>query len=291
VFAVQWGARPLAGLDKEDSLRKLFIGALLAVVALAAAAVTQGATQHDYEQTFTKTKTKTSTGTTYQSSSTDPENPQGNQPKPSRTITIRLPGGAKIDNDGAAKCGATDEDFAQDGPAACPGGREYLASSSARPAGSRRYVKSVVGDGSAVVTTNNGGTINATVVAFNRRRGLILYINPEGANAIVLRPSIRSGRAYEIITTIPANCVLGTFDTVDQRCEFNNEPSTAGEAILTSLTLNIVARQRGRGRNRHVLIRTPARCPSNGEWEFVVIYGYRDGTSDTKSSTTPCRRG
>jgi hypothetical protein len=273
-------------------VRKLFFAALLAVAALALAAISWGATQHDYEQTFTKKSTKTSTGTTYQSSSTDPENPQGNQPKPSSTITIRFPKGSKIDDRAATQCDASDEDFSESGAAACPGGSEYIASTNARAAGSRpRYVKSVVGDGRAVVTTNNGGTINATVVAFNRRRGLILYINPEGANPLVLRPRTRLARAPELITTIPANCVLGTFDPVDGRCEFNNEPSAAGEAILTSLTLTTTPRQKGRGKRRRIFLRTPATCPSTREWEFVVIYTYRDGTSDTKSSTTPCARG
>jgi hypothetical protein len=139
------------------------------------------------------------------------------------------------------------------------------------------------------VTTNNGGTINASVVAFNRRGGLILYINPEGANAIVLRPTFRAARKPVLDTRVPPNCVLGTFNASTNQCELNGALSPAGEAVLTDFVLNTVPRQKGRGKRRRIFLRTPARCPGNGRWVFSGKFTYNDGTTETRTSTSPCR--
>lgn len=189
-------------------MRKLFIGGLLVVAALAVAAVAWGATKQTYTQQFTskakvnlntgavtglkvQKKEDASAGTVFQASATDPDNPNGQQPQAARRVRIIFPDGTVTDYLAVEQCDADDNEFTDKGEDACD-------------------KDTLIGTGYAEVTTNTGTVIKAKVTAFNRKKGLILYIVPEIGQPLVLRPSLKRGPVLE--TKVAANCVLGTLD-------------------------------------------------------------------------------
>src|SRR5436190_1600369 len=75
----------------------------------------------------------------------------------------------------APQCGASDNDFSQQGDQACP-------------------KKSRLGTGSAKLRTkfNGPADIPATVTLFNgKKKTLIAYVNPQGAQPVVLRSKLK----------------------------------------------------------------------------------------------------
>jgi hypothetical protein len=250
-------------------VRKLFIGALLAVAALAIASIAWGAVEQTYEQSFTSEKPGKPTGTVFDATASDPEAP-GQQAPPAREVVIRFPDNTKVDNLAAPRCKADESDFNEEGEDACPR-------------------KSKIGDGNATVRAPNGQDVKADVTAFNRKNGLYLYTVPEIGQPVVLQPRLKKGVTPKLITRIPALCLPpGTYDAADDRCEVSGEESTSGEIVLAQFHLETDVVKKGRGKSQKTLIRTPKRCPSNGEWEFVGIFRYKGGSSTTLSSTTPC---
>src|SRR5690242_20369259 len=143
-------------------MRKLVVGALVGVLALAVAAIALADTTQTYSQKFTSSKAGKSVGTIFSTDSTDPSNTANNsQPKAVRTFDIKSPAGTAVNNKAVPLCKASDDQMIQKGgKPACP--------------------KSVIGSGSAKVSLPFPGSapVNATVTAFNAKKALVLYVDP-----------------------------------------------------------------------------------------------------------------
>jgi hypothetical protein len=250
-------------------LRKLFIGALVGALALALAAIAFADTSQTFKQSFTKSKAGKSTGISFVTESSDASNTASNsQPKSVRTFNIKFPAGTAVDPKGTVICKATDDEMIQaGGKPACP--------------------KSVVGTGSAKVKLPFPGSadINATVTAFNAKKGLVLYVDPSPiAQPIILRPkwtgNLKNGPTLS--TAVPPNCLP---PATNQGGQCKKQDGSAGqEAILVSFNLKTLAKKKG----KHVLIRTPKSC--GGKWKFTATLKYADGTSTSIDSLTPCKK-
>ena len=257
-------------------MRKLVIGALMGVLALAVAAVaygasaTSGGTVQNYDQVYSAKKPAKSTGTTFSTSSTDDSNTAKNrQPKRVTNFDITFPKGSKIDNKAIPACSATDDEFnqAESPDDACP-------------------KKSKIGSGKVAARLpfdSPIGDVDGVVTAYNAKKGLILYVNLQEANqTLVLRPKFRGLR---LLTTVPHSCVPP--NRPDNDCKDANGESQ--DAILVNFELKTKAAGSGRGSKKRNLITTPKTCPSGG-WGFEADIKYADGTSVNIPTKSPCTR-
>jgi hypothetical protein len=245
-------------------MRKLVVGALVGVLALAVAAIALADTQQTYSQKFSKNKAGASVGTVFKTDSTDPANTANNkQPKSVRTFNIKFPAGTAVNYKAAPVCKEDDNALQQDSGAACK--------------------KSIIGSGSARVRLPfPSSDINATVTAFNAKNALILYVVPQGSNPIVLHPkfkgNLKSGPTLS--TAVPATCVPPASGDPCRK----SDGSAGQEAILTHFDLKTKPTKKG----KNILIRAPKKCKKT--WAFKATLKYSDGTSKNITSTQKCKR-
>lgn len=231
-------------------MRKLLVGALVGAVALAMGAIAVAATRTTYRQSYSSNKVGRSVGVRFETTSIDPDNQANNQqPSAIREMDITFPGGTKIDQSTKPFCAEVDE--SKNDP--CPKGTQ-------------------VGSGSAEVRLRFAGTdpITAHVIAYNRKRGLWLYIVPDAAGQapIVLKSTFHG---LVLVTKFPPLCVA-------------NDCRTNGEAVFTKLTLNTNAFERG----VKAYMISPAECSESG-WTFDVDFTYAPPTPPRRfSSVQPC---
>ena len=247
-------------------MRKLVIGALVSALALAIAAIALADTTQTYTQKFSSNRTNKSAGISFSTSSNDPSNPKNQQPKSVRTFNIKFPAGTKVNSNGAPICKATDDQMTQAGGNLCK--------------------KAVIGAGQARVKLPFPGfaDINATVKAFNAKKSLLLYVNPQGAQPIILRPKFKGNlnNGPTLSTVVPPNCLP---PATNQGGQCKKQDGSAGdEAILDFFSLKTVAKKQGKA----VLIRTPKSC--KGKWNAVATLKYADGTSKSITSPQPCKK-
>jgi hypothetical protein len=251
-------------------MRKLVVGALMGVLALAvagiavAATATSGTTEQTYTQTYSVKKPNKSEGTTFGTSSTDPQNPRNNQPKRVTNFDITFPKGSKINNKAIPACKATDSDFAnaQDPDDACPKG-------------------SKIGTGKVAARTPFPGVADftGTVDAYNAPKGLLLFVNVQSANqTLVLHPKFKG---LKLLTAVPQTCIPPNIPQND--CKDNT--GTKQEAILTNFELKTTPK----GKGKKILIKSPPTCPKAG-WAFEANIKYDDGTAVKIPSTSPCKK-
>ena len=62
-----------------------------------------------------------------------------------------------------------------------------------------------------------------------------------------------------------------------------------GGISLTSLAAHTPRHFQKRGKRRKAYMRTPPTCPASGAWTNQATFTYRDGSTQTLSSETPCR--
>ena len=254
-------------------MRKLFVGAVVGVLSLALAAVAVAVTEHNVNAKYTKSTTSTSVGVSFTSSSVDEENPKNQQPKAINGLNIDLPAGTRVTPSAVPACTATDDELIQEGPSACP-------------------KRSTVGSGNATAKWHRSDLADVTVVvtAFAGKRGLILHFDPNVSNSFVLRPkwsgALDNGPVLK--TVVPANCVPPGRADQNNVCRDPNTQQPSDEVILNSFNLTTLAKQRGSGSRRKILIRTPRRCKRT--WTFRATYLYKDGTSDTVVDKQACKR-
>jgi hypothetical protein len=247
-------------------LRKLFIGALVGVLALAVASIAIAATQQHFKSAFlTKVKNKP-TGIDFALSAEDPANAANNgQPKPSRRIDVKLPAGTVVDNAAAPLCKADDTAFQNGGEAVCS--------------------KSKVGSGSATAKLPFPGQpdIAVQVTAFNAKKGLVLYLRPSIGQPFTLRPKFTGNlnNGPTLVTTIPPNCLAST--PKNGQC-VQSDGQRGKEIILTSFALKTVPKTKG----KHTLFRSPQTC--KGTWKFTSIFHYADSTTESVNSLQACKK-
>jgi hypothetical protein len=256
-------------------MRKLVVGALVGVLALAVAAIamaasaTSGTTVQNYQQTFTSKKPNASTGTQFSTSSTDEANTsQNKQPKRVTNFDITFPKGTKIDTTSLPTCAATEPDFngAENPDDACP-------------------PRSRIGGGTVAARLDvpNTGDLSGTVSAYNAKKGLLLYVviqSPIGNQTLLLKPKL-SG--VKLLTPVPHTCIPP--NRPDQDCRENGGTGDAREAILTSFTLKVKAGKTG----KKVYMTTPKACPSGG-WPFEANIKYADKTAAKIKTKSPCKK-
>jgi hypothetical protein len=254
-------------------MRKLVIGALAGALMLVVTAVaigasaTSGTTVQDYTQTFAVKKPAKSTGTTFQTSSSDEQNPRNKQPKRVTNFDIAFPKGTKIDNKAAPICKADENDFAQ---APTP--------DEACPKGSR------IGTGAVAARTPFNGVADFTGVAYayNANKGLLLFVNIQSANQTLLLKPKFSG--VNLKTVVPHTCIPPNIPAND--CK--DSTGTSQEAILTNFQLKTTAKSSGKGKSKRNLITTPAKC--SGKWTFTASIKYADGTGVKIPSAQTCSK-
>jgi hypothetical protein len=239
-------------------VRKLVFGAVC-VVLLAIAGVAYAATQQKFSEVYTSSSPSKSVGLKFAIEGTDPADPaNNNRPKPSNSIDIFFASGTVFNNKGAVQCKATDADFQSKGVAACPA--------------SSRIDNGKAAQNAAVAKLKSGNPITVKVFAFNRKGGIILYLQPSVGAPFALRPTLK-GRAgsQHLLTTIPKITVPND------------------EVILTKLNLATKPKNIGKA----VLVKSPpkAKCSAKThKWVFKAKWNYRDGTKETKTSTQKCKR-
>ncbi|HEX8073868.1 MAG TPA: hypothetical protein VF545_02700 [Thermoleophilaceae bacterium] len=218
------------------------------------------------------TKPNSATGLYLTEDSSDPANSANNeQPRQDDKVTFGLPSGTALNKNAAAKCGASDQDFSQKGESACS-------------------KKSNVGSGNAKIRLRipDSNDIPASVTLFNGKgKTLITYVNPQGAQPIVLRSTVNGklGKNQTIVVPIPISCVLGS----PPNCDPN-----AGDARISHLDLTIkrvVRKKKKNGKTIKIpLIKTPKKCPASKTWTFTVAFHARDNSvTDNKTSDSPCK--
>jgi hypothetical protein len=246
--------------------RVLAVVALLGTAALVYTAVALATgTQQSFTAKFGSKKPGKATTLSVDLHSTDPTNTaHNNAPDPARKVVLAFPKGANFDSKAAPTCSATALDFQNKGTGACP-------------------AKTIVGTGSASAnsTFSSVGEIAATVTAFNKTKGLYLYVQPAPgapAQAFVITASITGSKksGFKLTTTPPPNCLPP-----------GSPPScSSGEAPLDKLILNTKVKKSG----KHVLLTTPTTCPKSKNWQLKATITFKtDGTkSDTAKS--PCTK-
>jgi hypothetical protein len=225
---------------------------------LAAAAIAMATTTATYSQKYSSTKTNKSVGTSFSTASTEDQNAaNNNQPKSTREFDVTFPKGTKIDYTAAPVCKNLDETAANP----CPKNTK-------------------VGDGHAKVLLPFPGTapIDATVTAYNRVKGLFLYVVPSVGAPVVLKPAYKG---LTLKTATPPNCLAGT--NQNGQC-VNNDGSKGQEAVLTEFDLKTKAIHKGKKN----YLTSPKACAKGG-WKFTAKITYSDGTSTTLNSLSACK--
>jgi predicted Zn-ribbon and HTH transcriptional regulator len=253
-------------------MRKLLVGALMGVLALAVTAIAMaeseqsGTTTQNYTQTYSQKKGGKPTGTTFQTTSSNSANEEQNkQPKRATNFDITFPKGTKINNKAVPACSAGEAEFNQvnNPDEACPKGSKIGA-----------------GKVSARLPYPNTAELNGTVTAYNAKKGLLLYVviqAPGAAQTLVLKPTFHG---LTLKTAVPVTCVPP--GTAENGCKASDGKEYA--AVLTAFSLKTkVASAKGK-----TLITTPAKCAKGG-WDFSAAIKYADGTGVKIPTKAPCK--
>lgn len=123
---------------------------------------------------------------------------------------------------------------------------------------------SKVGAGSTMVNTGTSPIFGTQVTFFNSRGQLIVLVKAAALTITVFRDDV-VGDTITVNTKIPAGFAL-----TDLRVAFRTH------------------NRRVAGR-RHSYFRTPPTCPASGVWTTTATFTYVDASSQTLTSTTPCK--
>jgi hypothetical protein len=234
-------------------VRKLIAGAVTLILG-ATAAVALGASEATtYSVKHTVKATGASTGIKFEIGFGDPAAPNG-LPSGLQSFRIKLHKGTKIDPAAAPQCRVSAEDLMSEGAAACPAATR-------------------IGTGTASATSAAGQTVTVDAVIFNEkvgRRNAFLFV-------FVLNDAyITAFDAPVKGNTISASGLTGALP---------------GDLVVTRFTGSIGKRSSRRGRHRHNLITTPAKCPKSRKWTNTANFTFVNGNTDTGSNTSACKAG
>jgi hypothetical protein len=181
------------------------------------------------------------------------EHDRNAKPSPLRSAVIRGPAGLRFDTSAVTECTASDEEIRALGSEACPAESELA-----------------VGPFTAISGFGPpADPFEADNHVFNGPDQLIEIITQKGGSA---------SPAHDRLT------IEGSTLTAHPPKAVGGPPE--GEMAVRSLEFKIPVRVAG-GRS---LIRTPPSCPSPGRWTTTATFAFADGTEDSVSSRTPCRR-
>ena len=250
-------------------MRKLIVGAVIGVLALALTAIAMAETVQNFSQTFTAKKPSTSTGTSFSTDSADTANTQRNdQPKRTTEFDITFPKGTLVNYKTVKVCKATEEDFTNaDNPdSACPGSKIGTGSVKAR------------------LPINGTDDLTGTVSAYNGSGKLLLWVvvqSPIGNQTLLIVGKLKSSAKKTTLNTpVPPSCVPPGIPTND--CK--DGAGTPQYAILTSFTLKTKPFKK----KKLVYMQTPPKC--TGKWTFTANITYDDGSKLKKTSDSACKK-
>jgi hypothetical protein len=119
-----------------------------------------------------------------------------------------------------------------------------------------------LGSGSTEAMLVPGPTLTTTVSLFNARHQIIIVVTYLGVVLTEFRDEVKP-HAIVVNPLLPPG------------------------VSLTKLSIEIDPHARG----GVAYMRAPSRCPSSRSWTTVGAFAYENGTQQTLTSTTPCRRG
>jgi hypothetical protein len=123
---------------------------------------------------------------------------------------------------------------------------------------------SKLGSGGTEAIAGAAIPVKTVVTLFNARKQIIVLVQTAGRTLTEFRDDVR-GRTLTVNAVIPAGIAL------------------------TKLDLTIPAHARKRRKRRRVYFMTPPRCPAAGVWTTQASLNYVDGSTQTLTSSTPCR--
>jgi hypothetical protein len=123
---------------------------------------------------------------------------------------------------------------------------------------------SKLGSGSTEAIAGAGIPVKTVVTLFNARRQIIVLVQTGGRTLTEFRDDVH-GRTLAVNAVIPAGIAL------------------------TKLDISIPAHSRRHGKRKRAYMRTPSRCPATGAWTTEARLNYVDGSTQTLTSSTPCR--
>jgi hypothetical protein len=232
-------------------MRKLLLSAVIVGVA-AATAVAFASSQ---ATTFTFKQSAhavgASTGVAFKVEFGDPDAPNG-LPSGLKDFKITMHKGSKIDPAAATQCKTTAADLMSKRNAACP-------------------ASSRVGKGKATAT-DGSLVVNVEGFIFNEKVG--------GKNAFLFLFLINDAYAASFDAPVKGNTISAKGLT----------GAVPGGLLVTKFSGTIDKHSKGRGKKKHVLISAPAVCPKSKKWTNKASFVFVDGTKDSASSTSPCKR-
>jgi hypothetical protein len=225
--------------------------ALAAAVTATVAFASSQATTFSFKQS--SHKPGTSTGIAFNVAFGDPAAANG-VPSGLKDFKITMPRGAKIDPAGAAQCKTTDANLMSKLVAACP-------------AASR------IGTGKATATSADGAT-NVDVA------GYVFNAKSAGKNSWLFLFLINNGYAASFYAPVkgPTLSAKGLTGAVP------------GNLLVTKFAGTIGKHSKGKGKKKHDLITTPSSCPKSKKWTNKATWVFVDGSKDSSTSTSACKR-
>jgi hypothetical protein len=226
-----------------------FIAVFGAIAAAAPAAQAETGRLADFSAAFTTTYPSTPTGLDVHVLLKNGEDPNA-KPSPLRSAVIRGPRGLRFDTGAMNECKASDDELRALGSDACPD--DTLLT---------------VGSFSAMLGFP-GDPIEGDDHVFN---------GPDQFVEVITVPDGSASPAFDRLT------IEGSTLTAHPPVAPGGPPD--GESSVRSLDFAIPVR---RGTGGRALITTPPRCPAGGSWKTSATFGFKDGSSDTVTSATPC---
>jgi hypothetical protein len=144
----------------------------------------------------------------------------------------------------------------------CRASDEDIANLSVRACPRSSKVGSVKGEG-LIVT---GSPFNTVATLFNARRQIIVIVRlvDDGRLITYFRDDVRRSSVV-VNLKIPGGVALTKFDA------------------------HLPRHLRKVHGKRRAYMRTPSTCPPSGVWTTTAIFTYRDGSTEQRSATTPCK--
>jgi hypothetical protein len=233
-------------------MRKLALCSFLVVAAASTAAVAFGSSEATtFSFKQSAHKPSAPTGIAFNLEFGDPAAANG-LPAGLKDFKITMPKGAKFDPAGAAQCKATNAELMAQGAAACP-------------AASR------IGKGQATAT-NGTAVVDVAGFIFNEKAS--------GKNAFLFLFLINGAYAAAFDAPVKGSSLSATGLT----------GAVPGGLLVTKFSGTIDKHSKGRGKKKHVLITAPSACPKSKKWINKATFTFLDGTKDTATSTSACKR-
>jgi hypothetical protein len=208
--------------------------------------------EHKFSMKFSSKKPKSSTGISFSTNRSYQPPPPGSPANPVTKLVFTLQKGTKINASVVPACSKSKLDA--QGPTGCPSG-------------------SKVGAGSATVITGLSAfdPVREKVTLFARKGGLLAYL--AGAQNLTIDLKVSGNK---LTVNVPRVCLPP--GTPAQGC-----PN--GEAVLTIFKTTIIAKKT----SKRTFTTTPKSCPSSHKWTNTAGYTFRNGDTETETSTSLCK--